>query len=357
MTEPLLQVTDLHVVYHRGRNAVNAVNRVSLELAPGETLGLVGESGSGKSSLANAIVGLAPVTDGGIRFDGQDVTRLRFAQRRAFYRRVQVIFQDPYSSLNPARTVGATLTESLQVDSRRERTSTAARVRAMLERVGLPAEAATRYPSEFSGGQRQRIAIARALMPSPQLVICDEPTSALDLTVQAQVLNLLQDLQATERLSYLFVSHDLEVIRHMCDRVVVLYRGEVMETGPAQHVFDRPSHPYTLALQRSVPVPDPQEQRLRREQRRDPARIQADATDTGAAACPFATRCAFAIPRCFDERPQLRPAHDGEGDVACHRFPDWRAEAAAGRNPPAAPVSTPAHASESTLTSTDKATR
>lgn len=285
------------------------------------------------------------------------MTRLTFAQRRAFYRRVQVIFQDPYSSLNPARTVGATLTESLQVDSRRERSSTAARVRAMLERVGLPAEAATRYPSEFSGGQRQRIAIARALMPSPQLVICDEPTSALDLTVQAQVLNLLQDLQATEQLSYLFVSHDLEVIRHMCDRVVVLYRGEVMEDGPARHVFDRPSHPYTLALQRSVPVADPQEQRLRREQAQDPTRVQADATALGAAACPFATRCAFAIPRCFDARPQLRPAQDGDGEVACHRFPDWRAEAAAGRNPPATAASTPVHACESTPTSTDKATR
>lgn len=328
MTAPLLQVTDMRVVYPKGRRTVTAVDRVSFELEPGGTLGLVGESGSGKSSLANAIVGLAPIAGGEITFDGQNVTRLSFAERRAFYRRVQMIFQDPYSSLNPARTVGATLAESLQAGGRRDRAATEGRVQAMLERVGLPAQAASRYPSEFSGGQRQRIAIARALMPSPQMVICDEPTSALDLSVQAQVLNLLQDLQATERLSYLFVSHDLEVVRHMCDRVVVLYQGQVMESGLARRVFERPSHPYTLALQRAVPVPNPREQRLRREQRQALTQARADAMPPGGEACPYATRCPFAVPRCFIERPRLQPTRDETGAVACHRFPEWSVEAA-----------------------------
>ena len=311
-----LDVRDLTVEFRQGRRnpPLRAVDGVSLEIAAGETLGLVGESGSGKSTLGRAILGLTPAAAGSVHFQGDDITRAGRRERRALSSRMQVVFQDPYSSLNPTRTIGQTLAEPLMVHRRLDRAETGEQVRAMLERVGMPKDTAHRYPGQFSGGQRQRIAIARALMLAPDLVICDEPVSALDLSIQAQVMNLLAELQRELRLSYLFIAHDLAVVRHLSHQLVVLYRGQVMETGPAERVYTRPVHPYTQALLAAAPVPDPEQQRARRAARA--------ATVTGPPAtggCPFAHRCPHAVARCRTERPRTRPA-DGGASAACHRF-------------------------------------
>jgi oligopeptide/dipeptide ABC transporter ATP-binding protein len=321
----LLEVQGLRVGYRdRGKNHV-AVDGVSLEVLEGENLGLVGESGSGKSTIANAILGLVPIEAGQICFDGRDVARLSFKQRRSFYRQAQIVFQDPYSSLNPVRTVGQALVEPLQALSGYSSGDARQLVSEMIARVGLPPGSEHSYPRELSGGQRQRVAIARALIVSPRLVICDEATSALDLSVQAQVLNLLQDLQSSAGLSFLFVSHDLEVVRHMCDRVVVLYGGQVMEAGTAAAVFQLPAHPYTRALCQAAPVPDPRLQRQRRAGARSGARAEEMRPGPVANGCAFAPRCQHAQPRCWTERPRPQ-ASDNNGQVACHRFPEWRAE-------------------------------
>ena len=265
--DALLDVRGLTVEYAVGRQRppLRAVDGVDLRIGARETVGLVGESGSGKSTIGRAILGLVPVAAGTVRFDGADITRASQRQRRSLSSELQVIFQDPYSSLNPTRSIGDTLAETLR--AQRGRSDVAARVRTMLERVGLPADAARRYPAHFSGGQRQRIAIARALMASPRLVICDEAVSALDLSVQAQVLNLLRELQHELGLSYLFISHDLAVVRHVSHRIVVLYRGQVVEQGRAADVYANPQHAYTQALLEAAPAPDPDVQRARREAR------------------------------------------------------------------------------------------
>ncbi|HEY1616011.1 MAG TPA: ATP-binding cassette domain-containing protein [Streptosporangiaceae bacterium] len=256
---PLLEVTDLTVTIKgsRLRPGVTALRGVSLAVAAGETLGLVGESGAGKSTLAHAVLGLVPVSAGSISFDGRELAGLDRRSRRAVSRDLQVVFQDPYSSLNPARTVGQALAEPLEVHERLSRADRRERIAGMLEMVGLPADAPRRYPAEFSGGQRQRIAIARALMLSPKLVICDEPVSALDLSIQAQILNLLAEVQRELSVSYLLVSHDLAVVRHLATRIAVLRGGELVESGSAAQVCDRPAHPYTRALLAAVPSPDP----------------------------------------------------------------------------------------------------
>lgn len=253
---PLLNVRDLTVQYRNARTGTrfNAVDGVSFTVDSGETVGLVGESGSGKSTLGRAILGLAPVHDGTIEFGGRDITRAAVRQRRSLSAHLQVVFQDPYGSLNPTRTIGQALAEPVRVHERLDRAAVSLRVHEMLERVGLDTDAASRYPGEFSGGQRQRIAIARALMMSPQLVICDEPTSALDLSIQAQILNLLVDLQRSSRLSYLFISHDLAVVRHVARKLIVLYQGKVVEAGPTADVYASPSHEYTKTLLAAMPV-------------------------------------------------------------------------------------------------------
>jgi len=266
----LLDVDGVTVEYPRGRRTppLRAIDGVSLTVHPRETVGLVGESGSGKSTLGRAILGLVAVRSGRITFDGHDITHARARDRRRLSTDLQVVFQDPYSSLNSARTVADTLAEPLRVHERLSRAEVRGRVHAMLDRVGLFADAAGRYPRHFSGGQRQRIAIARALMLSPRLVICDEAVSALDLSIQAQILNLLLDLQEELGVSYLFISHDLAVVRHMSHRVVVLHDGKVVEAGTTEQVCDEPREPYTRALLASAPVPDPALQRARRESRR-----------------------------------------------------------------------------------------
>jgi ABC-type glutathione transport system ATPase component len=240
----LLEVRDLSVEYsRRGQPSFRALHEIDLTIGAQETVGLVGESGAGKSTLGRAILGIAPATSGAIRFAGREITHAPSHERRQLSRELQVVFQDPYSSLNPTRTIGQTLSETVGVHVRGSRGELEARVATMLQRVGLPSEAASRFPGDFSGGQRQRIAIARALIVGPRLVICDEPVSALDLSVQAQVLNLLRELQDDLQLSYLFVSHDLAVVKHVAHRIVVLYRGRVMEEGDAAALYDAPSIP------------------------------------------------------------------------------------------------------------------
>jgi ABC-type microcin C transport system duplicated ATPase subunit YejF len=262
-TTPLLAVDDLTVTYPGRHGAsVRAVDAVSFTIDRHQTLGLVGESGSGKSTIGRAILGLAPVAGGRIVYDGRDITHLSTRQRRPLSRELQVIFQDPYGSLNPTRTIGQTLAESLRASGER-REDVAMRVSDVLEEVGLPPEAARRYPTRFSGGQRQRIAIARAVIGRPRLIVCDEPVSALDLSVQAQVLNLLAGLQTRLGLSYLFISHDLAVVRHLCSDVMVLYRGSVVERGTAAEIYDSPKETYTRRLLDAAPIPDPVRQRSR----------------------------------------------------------------------------------------------
>jgi len=320
----LLEVHNLAVEFRVGRHAppLRAVDTVSLAVAPKETLGLVGESGAGKSTIGRAILGLAPVKEGRVCLAGVDITRATLTQRRQLSSRLQVVFQDPYSSLNPARTIGQTLSETIRAHEHIQRATVRNQVSSMLELVGLPADAANRYPGQFSGGQRQRIAIARALMVSPRLVICDEAVSALDLSVQAQVLNLLQDLQDALGLSYLFIAHDLSVVRHISHRIVVLYRGRVMEQGDAATVYAAPAHPYTRALLQAAPDPDPEAQRARRA-----ARMPGRSDSFGALppdSCPFAPRCPHTIEPCRTTRPELQPTPEGSL-VACHRWRELRA--------------------------------
>ncbi len=263
MSDALLQVDDLVVEYGHRRKAFRALHGVSLEIAPGECLGLVGESGSGKSTLGKAVLGLAPVSGGTIRFDGRDITHARGRERRGLAADIQVVFQDPYGSLDPGMTIGDILAEPLTT-SGIGRSEARARVDEMLDRVRLPQAAASRYPSEFSGGQRQRIAIARALVRRPRLIVCDEPVSALDLTTQATIIDLFIELQRDTGVSYLFVSHDLGVVRRICHRVAVMYRGELVETGEGEQVTRAPAHPYSERLRLASPVANPAEQRRRR---------------------------------------------------------------------------------------------
>jgi ABC-type oligopeptide transport system ATPase subunit len=265
-TVSLLEVRDLTVEFRRGhrRPPLVAVDRASLTVAAGETVALVGESGSGKSTLGNAVLGLVVPLAGSILFQHEDITRASKRRRRHLTRDIQVIFQDPYSSLNPVRTIGQALAEPLNAHSRLPRHAVRNRAAEALERVGLPADAARRYPGQFSGGQRQRIAIARALMVEPLLLICDEPTSSLDLSIQAQLLNLFRQLRNDLNLSCLFITHDLAIVPHIAHRVVVMNHGHIVETGTVPGVYEHPVHQYTKGLLDAIPTPDPVEQRRRR---------------------------------------------------------------------------------------------
>lgn len=266
----LLDIRDLVVEYPgKGFRAqpFRALKGVSLDILPGETVGLVGESGSGKTTLGRAALGLAPVTEGSIVYDGRDISHLTRPQRRSLSSEIQVVFQDPYSSLNPSMTVEQILIEPLTAAGV-VAGEAKARVRDLLDQVGLPADARGRLPREFSGGQRQRVAIARALALQPRLIVCDEPVSALDLSTQARVLDLFIEIQNRTGVAYLFVTHDLAVVRHISHRVAVMYRGEIVETGDADRVTSRPEHPYTQRLFMAAPVPDPDRQEERRVARR-----------------------------------------------------------------------------------------
>lgn len=295
---------------------VHAVTEVSLAIARGETVGLVGESGCGKSTLGRTVLRLLSVTSGRIVFDGTELTHLDEAQLRPLRRRIQMIFQDPYASLNPRMSVGATIGEPLEIHrlaaTNAERRD---RIAELLTRVGLPADAATRYPHEFSGGQRQRIGIARALAVRPDFIVCDEPISALDVSIQAQIVNLLQDLQASDDLTYLFISHDLKIVQHICDRVAVMYLGRIVELAPAAELYGTPRHPYTRALLSAVPVLDPSA--ASRKQR---VILTGDVPSPidPPKGCAFHPRCP--VPdkpkECFTVIPPLRLL--GGAQVACH---------------------------------------
>jgi len=316
----LLEVQHLQVhfpvkqgVFARTTGHVRAVDDVSLTVGAGEAVGLVGESGCGKTTLGRAVLRLVEPTGGRVSFDGTDLTALTPRALRPLRRQFQMIFQDPFSSLNPRLTVGESIGEALDIhrlaakgDARRTR------IGELLQDVGLDPAAGDRYPHEFSGGQRQRIGIARALAVEPRLIVCDEPVSALDVSVQAQVINLLQDLQRGRGLAYLFISHDLAVVEHLCQRLVVMYLGRVVESGGARELCRAPRHPYTQALLSAVPVVDPGAKRRRIVLGGDvPSPIHPPA------GCPFHPRCPVAEARCRTERPALRRLDDGR-EVACH---------------------------------------
>jgi len=282
------------------RRQVHALNGVSLQLFRGETLGIVGESGCGKSTLARAMVGLIPPNSGRVAFDGKDIGRLRGAERRRFNRRVQMIFQDPYGSLNPRMTVRQILTEALTVHRMRPRQEIPARIAELLELVRLPQDAAEKLPHEFSGGQRQRIGIARALSVEPEVLIADELVSALDVSVQAQVINLLLDLQERLKLTVLFVAHDLRLVRHLSHRVAVMYLGEVVEIAKTEDLFSAPRHPYTRGLLDAAPDLDPA-----RRSRVASVRGELPSPVFLPSGCRFHPRCRFAFDRCPQEHPVL----------------------------------------------------
>ncbi|GEP59156.1 ABC transporter ATP-binding protein [Reyranella soli] len=320
---PLVSVTAIrrHFVSGGGllarRKVTRAVDDVSFGIAAGETLGLVGESGSGKSTLGRVIVGLLAATSGQVAIAGQAVGGARGGARRALWRRVQMVFQDPYSSLNPRLTVRDTLAEPLRNFGIARGADADRRIREALDACGLPASAMTRHPREFSGGQRQRIGIARALIVRPDFIVADEPVSALDVSIQAQIINLLQDLKAAFGLTYLFIAHDLAVVRHVSDRVAVMYRGKLVETASAEMLYARPAHPYTQLLLRSVPMPDP---RAEAERRKRTAASEIAHPQATAGGCPFHARCPKArFPLCGEQAPPLA-AHASGHRVACH-FP------------------------------------
>jgi oligopeptide/dipeptide ABC transporter ATP-binding protein len=319
VSAPVLEVADLvkHFPVQRGLlrrtvAQVKAVDGVSFAVAPGETLCLVGESGCGKSTVARLILRLLEPTAGTIRLGGADVTHLGESQMVAHRRRAQMVFQDPYASLNPKLTAGEIVAEPLENYERMGRAERERAVAQVLEKVGLRAESMRRYPFEFSGGQRQRLGIARALALRPDLIVADEPVSALDVSVQAQVLNLLMDLQEEFGLAYLFVSHDLAVVEHIGHRIAVMYLGRIAEIGPKDGIVAEPLHPYTKALISAAPVPDP---RVRRER----LVIEGDVPSplNPPPGCRFHTRCPFAVPHCREEEPALREVAPGRR-VACH---------------------------------------
>lgn len=301
-SETLLELRDLRVHFGKPKRPIRAVAGVSLEVRRGETLGLVGESGCGKSTTARAVVGLAPVHSGEIRFCGEPVAVRQAAARRALKRKVQMVFQDPYASLDPRMTVGDLVAEPLLIHEVGDRKERQLRAIELMLQVGLNPRFLNRYPHEFSGGQRQHIGIARALALDPELVLLDEPVSALDVSIQAQVLNLLAELRRERGLSYLFIAHDLSVVRHLCDRVAVMYLGRIVEIGTTREVFDSPRHPYTKALLSAVPVPDPAVEKSRQ---RILLAGDPPLPDRDPVGCAFAGRCARAEARCRVETPEL----------------------------------------------------
>ena len=315
------------IVMDRHVGDIRAVDGVTLQIERGETLGLVGESGCGKSTVGRAILRLNKPTGGRIVFDGEDITKRSEGELRSLRRRMQIIFQDPFSSLNPRHSVGRIVGEPMRTHGLVGRRQLAARVRELLTTVGLPADAASRFPHEFSGGQRQRIGIARALAVNPDFIVADEPVSALDVSIQAQIINLLEQLQTEFELTYLFIAHDLAVVRHISDRIAVMYLGSIVEISPAEELYENPLHPYTIALLSAIPIPDP-EVEAKRETILLPGDLPSPANPPQA--CRFHTRCPYVQPRrCREDVPPLRKLSDGHV-VACH----WAEEIKAGRLTP-----------------------
>jgi peptide/nickel transport system ATP-binding protein len=318
---PLLQAIDVKKQFLVGsslfkgqRKIVYAVDGVSLEVYPGETLGLVGESGCGKSTLGRCLMRLYEITAGNILLNGADISRLSLRDLRPYRRQMQMVFQDPYASLNPRRRVGDLIAEPLRVHGRGNRSEIEARLRTLMELVGLQQDHLNRFPHEFSGGQRQRIGVARALALEPKLIIADEPVSALDVSIQAQIVNLFADLQERLGLTYIFIAHDLSVVRQVSNRVAVMYLGAIVETGPTEEIFRAPAHPYTEALISAVPVPE-----IDRPGKRERIVLAGDVPSpmNPPEGCRFHPRCRYATDRCKAERPVLESNGTGR-QVACH---------------------------------------
>jgi len=323
VAEPILEVTDLvkhfpvrvGVLFKRTIGHVKAVDGVSFTLNKGETLGVVGESGCGKSTLAQVLMRLEPPTSGGAKFEGRDMFAMRGSELRKLRRDIQIVLQDPYTSLNPRMTVGDIVGEPFEIHTDvAPKGSRRRKVQDLLDTVGLNPEHIHRYPHQFSGGQRQRIGIARALALRPKVIVCDEPVSALDVSIQAQVMNLLGELQSDLGLSYVFIAHDLSVVRHLSDRVAVMYLGKIVETGTEDQIYERPTHPYTQALLSAVPVPDPTQRG-----RRDVIRLTGDVPSpiNPPSGCHFRTRCWKAQDICATEEPEL-VVRTGDHPSACH---------------------------------------
>ena len=322
MTTPLLEVNDLvkhfpiksGVVIEREVGRVRAVDGVSLTLGEGETLGLVGESGCGKSTLCRTILQLTPPTSGSVKFMGKELVGMSGRELRPLRRQMQMIFQDPFSSLNPRKRIGQIIGDPMELHRLASGADLNRRVQDLLDRVGLRPEHVNRYPHEFSGGQRQRIGIARALALRPKLIVADEPVSALDVSVQAQIVNLLKDLQDEFGLSYLFVAHDLGVVRHVSDRVAVMYLGKVVEDSGTDDLYDRPIHPYSNALLSAVPIPDP-----RRNEARERVVLEGDVPSPSnpPSGCRFHTRCPWSTEVCANDEPAMRGYGPGHA-AACH---------------------------------------
>ncbi|MBK8434309.1 MAG: ATP-binding cassette domain-containing protein [Chloroflexi bacterium] len=323
METPLVTVHNLKkhfpiqrgIIWQRTVGHVQAVDGLNFDIAKGETLGMVGESGCGKSTAGRTLLGLYPATEGEVVIDGVSVRDQTAASQKALRRNAQMIFQDPFASLNPRWTVNAIIGEPLRIHHLLPTAAERAdRVAELLELVGLNGRYRNRFPHEFSGGQRQRIGIARALATNPAFIVCDEPISALDVSIQAQVVNLLEDLQAQFGLTYLFIAHDLSMVRHICDRVAVMYLGKMMELAPSDELYERPLHPYTQALLSAVPIPDP---KLARQRQRIILQGDVPSPVNPPSGCRFHTRCPIAQPRCKVEEPVWREVASQHW-VACH---------------------------------------
>ena len=312
----MFEVTDLKKYYRLGRGAVTlAVDGVSFSIYPGEIVGVVGESGCGKTTCGRTVVGLYQRDGGMVRYNGQDVHAMRGARRAVFCREVQTIFQDPYSSLDSKNNVADLIAEGIDINGlARSRAERLDRVKQLMEQVGLNLSGLYRYPHEFSGGMRQRIGIARALAVEPRFILCDEPISALDVSIQAQIINLLLDLREERGLTYLMISHDLSMVRHVSDRILVMYLGKVVETCPAAELYAHPAHPYTRALISAIPIADP---RVERKRQRIILTGQVPSPSQMLSGCPFAGRCPYAAERCRREAPCLREVASGHY-AACH---------------------------------------
>ena len=316
--DPLVRVEDMCKFFQVGRHAtLKAVNHVSFNIYKGETVGLVGESGCGKSTTGRCIVKLDPPTSGHVFYEGKDIYKYSAAEHKQFTADVQMIFQNPYASLNPRMTVKEIVGEGLKIQGR-SNSEIEAKVEELLATVGLNKDHMSRFPHEFSGGQRQRIGIARALSVDPEFIICEEPISALDVSIQAQVLNMLNELQDNLGLTYLFIAHDLSVVKYLSDRVVVMYLGTVVETADSDELYANPMHPYTKALLSSIPEADPDKAKANR---RIPIKGEISSPINPKNACRFASRCEFATERCFNEMPVTREMAPGHF-VACHLMED-----------------------------------